>query len=163
MSIKLVVVSDSHGLIAPLSYIKSKHSDADYFIHCGDICLSKSNASGFEVICGNCDDPAQYPCNGKILELAGHRIMVIHGHVLFDSETDVDTAIKKVAESAKRNHCDIAFFGHLHIYCDVFVDGIRVCSPGSIWHNRDGSTPSYMSVQISECVVNITKETYAPY
>lgn len=116
-----------------------------------------------EVICGNCDDPAQYPCNGKILELAGHRIMVIHGHVLFDSETDVDTAIKKVAESAKRNHCDIAFFGHLHIYCDVFVDGIRVCNPGSIWHNRDGFTPSYMSVQISECVVNITKETYAPY
>ena len=81
---KLIVLSDSHGLKQPLAYIRSTYEDADCIIHCGDICLPKEYAKGMIVVAGNCDNPAWYP-NGEIIVLENHRILILHGHVLFSS------------------------------------------------------------------------------
>ena len=47
---KLIVLSDSHGLKQPLAYIRSTYEDADCIIHCGDICLPKEYAKGMIVV-----------------------------------------------------------------------------------------------------------------
>lgn len=156
---KIVVMSDSHGLVAPIAYIKARYPDAEYLIHCGDICLNKNMMHGIVAVCGNCDDPDMYP-NGKIMEVCGHRILIIHGHVLFDSD---HPDIQKVVDCAKRNQCDIAFFGHSHLYCDEVIDGIHVCNPGSLFHNNDCSKPSYMYIELGKDTFSVTRQEYDPF
>lgn len=156
---KLVVVSDSHGLKQPLAYLRNTYPDADCMIHCGDICLPKEFAKGFIVVAGNCDNPSWYP-NGDIIELEGHRILIMHGHVVFSSS---HPNIEAVARVAKRNDCDIAFFGHSHIYCDEIIDGIHVMNPGSISSNRDGTHPCFMLVDLQKDSVQATRVEYNPY
>lgn len=156
---KLVVVSDSHGLKQPLAYLRNTYPDADCMIHCGDICLPKEYAKGFVVVAGNCDNPNWYP-NGDIIELERHRILIMHGHVVFSSS---HPNIEAVARVAKRNDCDIAFFGHSHIYCDEVIDGIHVMNPGSISSNRDGSHPCYMLVDLQKDTIKATRVDYNPY
>ncbi len=156
---KLIVLSDSHGQKAPLNYIRNAYSDVDKIIHCGDICLPKEYARGFEIVAGNCDNPNWYP-NGKIIEIENHRILILHGHVLFSSSFPNPEA---VAKAAKRNDCDIAFFGHSHIYYDGLIDGVHVCNPGSISMNRDGTPPCFMEVEINGRNFQAKRIDYQPY
>ena len=60
---KLIVLSDSHGLKQPLAYIRSTYEDADCIIHCGDICLPKEYAKGMIVVAGNCDNHSHVYCD----------------------------------------------------------------------------------------------------
>lgn len=156
---KLIVLSDSHGLKQPLAYIRSTYEDADCIIHCGDICLPKEYAEGMIVVAGNCDNPAWYP-NGEIIVLENHRILILHGHVLFSSSFVNKDAIVRCA---KRNNCDIVFFGHSHVYCDEIIDGIHLYNPGSITQSRDGSQPSYMIVTLDTNSCEAKRMTYQPY
>ena len=138
---KLIVLSDSHGLKQPLAYIRSTYEDADCIIHCGDICLPKEYAKG-------------------IIVLENHRILILHGHVLFSSSFVNKDAIVRCA---KRNDCDIVFFGHSHVYCDEIIDGIHLYNPGSITQSRDGSQPSYMIVTLDTNSCEAKRMTYQPY
>ena len=54
-TITVILVSDNHGFRKPLEYIKMKHSDADYFFHCGDTELPPYEMEGFAVVQGNND------------------------------------------------------------------------------------------------------------
>ncbi len=155
----LNILSDSHGLKEPLNYIRNTYPNADCIIHCGDICLPKEYAKGFIIVAGNCDNPAWYP-NGEIIQLEGHRILILHGHILFSSSSP---NLDAVARCAKRNDCDIAFFGHSHIYCDTMIQGIHVCNPGSISMSRDGSNPSFMKVHLTQDSFQAERIDYTPY
>lgn len=156
---KMIVLSDSHGLKTPLNYIRNTYADADCIIHCGDICLPKEYAKGFIIVAGNCDNPEWYP-SGEILQFEGHRILVLHGHILFPSSF---ANLEAIARCAKRNDCDIAFFGHSHIYCDEVVNGVHLFNPGSISMNRDGTDPCYMEVTLEKNFVKAKRMTYYPY
>lgn len=156
---KLIVISDSHAMKPPLQYIQEHYRDADLLIHCGDICLPKEYARGFVIVAGNCDNPSWYP-QAEILELEGHRILITHGHVFFSSSRPNPEAI---ARFAKRNDCDIAFFGHSHIYCDETILGVHVMNPGSISANRDGTHPCYMEVELTSNSVQAKRVDYNPY
>lgn len=156
---KIIALSDSHGTKAPLEFIRNKYEDADCIIHCGDICLPKEYAEGFIIVAGNCDNPEWYP-QAEIIELEGHRILITHGSVFFSSSSPNPEAI---ARFAKRNECDIAFFGHSHIYCDETFDHVRVLNPGSIVANRDGTHPSYMEITLDKDNLEVTRKDYNPY
>ena len=78
---KIVVVSDNHGRSEPLEQILELHRDADVFIHCGDSELPPQFLQGYVCVRGNNDFYYEYP-EMKILELEGHRMMIVHGHHL---------------------------------------------------------------------------------
>lgn len=153
---RLVVLSDSHGSREPLKYIREKYGDADLIIHCGDICLPKEFAEGFIQVAGNCDDPSRYPM-AELLQLEGHRILITHGHAFFSGR---NVNYEALARCARRNECDILFFGHSHIYCDQEFEGIRLLNPGSISANRDLTPPSFMIVELSEDSAKVERMEY---
>lgn len=153
---KIVAMSDSHGLREPLEYIQKAHPDADLFIHCGDLCLPKDFAKGFLIVAGNCDDPTKLPL-AEVAHLEGHSILILHGHVAF-SGTNVNLA--GLARIARRNGCDVVFFGHSHIYCDEEYEGVRLLNPGSILANRDMTPPSYMVVDLQKNKITATRKEY---
>ena len=153
---KIVVLSDSHGQREPLKYIRDTYSDADLIIHCGDICLPKEFAEGFIQVAGNCDDPTRYPM-AELIELEGHRILITHGHAFFSGR---NVNYDALARFARRNECDVLFFGHSHIYCDKVHEGVHLLNPGSISFNRDMTSPSYMVVTITEKEVSAERKEY---
>ena len=153
---RLVVLSDSHGSREPLKYIRENYGDADFIIHCGDICLPKEFAEGFIQVAGNCDDPSRYPM-AELLQLEGHRILITHGHTFFSGR---NVNYEALARCARRNECDILFFGHSHIYCDQEFEGIRLLNPGSISANRDMTPPSFMVMDISEDEISVERKEY---
>lgn len=155
---KIVVMSDSHGQREPLRFIRNTYSDADLIIHCGDICLPKEFAEGFIQVAGNCDDPSRYPM-AELIQLEGHRILITHGHAFFSGR---NVNYDALARFAKRNECDVLFFGHSHIYCDMIHEGVHLLNPGSISSNRDMTPPSYMLVTIAKEKVSAERKEYRP-
>ncbi len=153
-SVKIILVSDNHGDAAPLDFVRYKYRDAQYFIHCGDAELPTWMLGGFSIVQGNNDGYKQFP-DRLIMPVGEHQIYICHGHRdMFFGHVDM------LAEKAKENKCDIVFFGHTHIPFDAEIDGIRLVNPGSIWHNRDGSKPSYCIVTLNGKEIKVEKMIY---
>lgn len=152
--IRIVLVSDNHGNRDSLEYVRAAHSDADYFIHCGDCELPDWLLEGFAVVQGNNDNYNQFPSR-RILAIGEHRIYVCHGHRdMFFGHFDM------LADKAKAADCDMVFFGHTHIPFDKTIEGIRILNPGSLWMNRDGSQPSYMLVTLDGPKISVERMNY---
>lgn len=153
-SIKVVIVSDNHGDLDALTYVKEKHSDADYFIHCGDAALPPYLLDGFAVVQGNNDLYNTFP-SFRVLEIGNHRLYVVHGHhdLFFGS-------LSQLKSKADLNHCNIVCFGHTHSYQEIEAEGVLFLNPGSIHHNRDGTKPSYMIVTFHDDDIKVQRMTY---
>lgn len=145
--VRIVLVSDNHGDRKALKYLRETYADYDYFIHLGDSSLPLEAMEGFICICGNHDlrYHEQVP-EYRIFEFCGHRIYACHGHKDFLSYFHYEPMVMH----AKKHGCDTVFFGHVHTYHDTILDGVRLLNPGSIWHNRDGSSPTYMLITVTE-------------
>lgn len=139
---EIILVSDNHGDRKALEYLMNTYPITDYFIHCGDSEMHPYELNGFVSVQGNNDFFEAYP-NEKVITIGEHNILVVHGHrhMIFGQP-------QMLANYASKKGCDLAFFGHSHIPQDITVNGVRCLNPGSIWHNRDGSKPSYMVVHL---------------
>lgn len=150
----IILVSDNHGELSGLQYLKEKYRSADYFFHCGDAELPNYLLDGFLVVQGNNDIWQQFPMN-KIVEIGEHRIYICHGHRdLFYGRFEM------LADKCRDLGCDIGCFGHSHVPFDKKVKGVRLLNPGSIWRNRDGSAPSYMIVTLKGKDIEVQRMTY---
>ncbi|MBQ9327638.1 MAG: metallophosphoesterase [Solobacterium sp.] len=139
--IKIVAVSDNHSLMDLIPVIPMEFPNADYFLHCGDSREPVRRYGPYAQVRGN-NDFYNVP-EQRILELGEHRIFMTHGtRLVYIGSYDY------LAEAARKNDCDIALFGHTHVYCDEMIDGVRCLNPGSLWHNRDGSEPSFMVIEL---------------
>ncbi len=144
---QIVLCSDTHGMTKELSALRVTWPDADLFVHCGDSDLREEQMEGFVCVKGNHD---YYP-NGmipdhRIIEVLGHRIYVCHGHL----DILIYFHFDSLARHAREHGCDIAFFGHMHIYQDFTEGGVRMLNPGSMSHSRDASRRSYMKVTLTK-------------
>lgn len=149
---RIIVVSDTHGLYSRLHAVIMRNPDADAFIHLGDgeaeCDLLLRNfpeiAPRFHHVKGNCDYGSQAPIFKTLDAAHGHRIFATHGHrygVNFDLGTLITTA--------KENGCDIVLYGHTHVQKSVYEDGIYILNPGSASCPRDGRPASYGFVDIT--------------
>ena len=152
--IEIVLCSDNHGFRQPLEYLKQTYPADDYFLHCGDTEMHPYEMEGFAVVQGNNDFFNAYP-KQRIIQIGEHQILMVHGHMdLFLNHYDM------LAKKAKNLGCDIACFGHTHIYHDSVINGVRMLNPGSIWRNRDGSDPSYMLIHLDGKNIDVKRMTY---
>ncbi len=147
---QIIIVSDNHGHDVPLRQIKAKYPNVRAILHCGDSEQNLEQLDGFYNVRGN-NDFADLPQN-VVVDIDGLRIYMTHGHRLFSL-----TKNDQLAHLAKKNNCQIACYGHTHVFDHRIVDQINIINPGSLWHSRDGGRPSYAVVDIENGQINVIK------
>ncbi len=128
---KILVISDTHGQIN--NPIKILHDDKSitHVIHLGDT-VADAHAlqhifydKSFCKIRGN-NDWREQVNDSALLSLCGHNIFAAHGHIF-----GVKTGYSSLAGHAKSLGCDLALFGHTHIYADETINGVRCINPSN--------------------------------
>lgn len=144
---KVLFVSDSHGLTAELEQLVEKHRDEiDFFIHCGDSELDPDHPAlqNYVVVGGNCDFDERF--SEDIVKKVGNKtIFITHGH-----KYSVKSSLMRLAYKAREANADIACFGHSHILGAEMVQGILFINPGSIRLPRGRKEKTYVIVEIVE-------------
>lgn len=134
---KIVLASDNHNDRLALMRIAYSNNDADYYWHLGDSQeMDASLIAPFMSVRGNCDHDRSLPLE-RVVEIAGHRLLLMHGHTCFTG------TLASLASRAKKQDCDILLFGHTHVFTDEEILGVRCINPGSCTAPRDGDKPSY--------------------
>ncbi|MBO4459297.1 MAG: metallophosphoesterase [Clostridiales bacterium] len=142
---RILVCSDIHRCLKDFELTleaAAKEGPIDKILIAGDLelppdkvsetiynCKAFSKTPDIYMVKGNCDD---YNCGLKD-ELVidgipgGHKIFLVHGH-----RYQVKSDLMILAMMAKTKGCDIAVFGHTHIYCDKTAMGVRLLNPGAV-------------------------------
>jgi len=153
---KLLVVSDSHGLTSELVDLKKEYQHkVDAMIHCGDSELpaDSDEMQGFMSVRGNCDYDRSYPLD--ITEnIKGNTIFVTHGH-----HYNVKMTLMNLSYKAKEVGADFVFFGHSHALGAEIIDGTLFLNPGSIFMPRGRLEKTYAIIEKVEN--QITTKFYA--
>ena len=148
---KIGLVSDSHGDTMALDLmLKTQEARlAECWLHAGDFVrdaeyLEMVSEKKVYKVAGNGDWPYSKAPDDMIVELAGHKIFLTHGHehgVRYDTEL--------LEENAVNMGADIAVYGHTHI-ADITTGrrGVAICNPGSIARPRDDSYGSFMLLEL---------------
>ncbi len=149
---KILVISDSHGEDRNVAAALDREWPIDALMHLGDLQEDEDEfaeiLAGEEcpiyLVKGNCDYFASYPPS-RIIELAGHRILMAHGHGYY-----VNFGTRDLAADALANDCDIAMYGHTHRpEIDDSDPGLLILNPGSIsFPRQQGRLPSYMVLEL---------------
>ncbi len=153
--IRIVLASDNHQDMDSIRKILKAEPQADYYLHCGDSCLTKDEMRPFISVRGNNDYNGDFE-KLRTVKIGDHNILLIHGHheIYYDS-------FETLAGIARNHDCDIVFFGHTHRYTDITYDGIRMINPGSTYYNRDLSKPCYAVVTIDGEKITAEKKEIA--
>lgn len=142
---KVVIVSDSHGLTKELDLLKRVYSDADVFIHCGDSELDVHHPSitGFHTVRGNCDWKDDFP-EELVLTKDHATFYIAHGHLL-----NVKSSLTEIKYRAFEKQANIACFGHSHLVGAELIDGKLFLNPGSIRLPRGRKEPTYLLLTLN--------------
>ena len=136
---KIGIVSDSHGDTHAIDAMLARPEvqGVECWLHAGDVApdaeyLAMLTQRRVYKVAGNCDWPSSRVPDTEVISLAGHRILLAHGHT-FGVQYDTDLFLRQAAGE----ECDIAVYGHTH--CAEFLPGvITLINPGSIARPRDG-------------------------
>lgn len=141
---KLLIVSDSHGMHAELKQLKEKYENSvDAMIHCGDseLMASDDEISGFLIVRGNCDFDRHFPLDIKE-QIDGNHIFVTHGH-----HYNVKMTLMNLLYKAKEVNANFVFFGHSHMLGAEMINGILFLNPGSFLMPRGRKEKTYAIVE----------------
>ena len=139
--LKICLISDNHGVMTSIKKILSDNPMCDYYFHLGDSNMTDKDLEPFISVQGNCDY-FDFP-KQRIIEIGNHRILLIHGN-------GYTWSMNIFVDKAKNEKVDTVFFGHTHIFMDDYYNGIRFINPGSIYNNRDLTSPCYAIVTIDD-------------
>ena len=147
---RIGIVSDSHGDVRVFNDMLDVPgaAEAELWLHAGDFAPDADDLellSGRRVVrvLGNCDLFVDGVYDETVVEVAGHRIFLTHGHLF---NVRFDTAM--LAEAARTTGADIAVYGHTHIALVEHGD-VTVLNPGSIARPRDEQCGSFMLVDLN--------------
>ncbi|MBD5130686.1 MAG: metallophosphoesterase [Ruminococcaceae bacterium] len=145
---KILVVSDTHRNYNVLEGIIG-NDPADMLIHLGDGEREFEDVSNvfpqfpMVYVGGNCDYGTHKTLH--IVKAEGHNILCCHGHTL-----GVRAGTGLLVSAAVQNGCDIALYGHTHLYKTEVVNGVHVMNPGSPSEPRGGNKPSYGVIELAD-------------
>lgn len=147
---KILICSDTHRVNDNFYKVLEEVSPIDMVIHCGDAegteCEMEAVAGcDFEVVSGNNDFFTILP-KERVLDIAGNKILVTHGHYY-----RVSAGYERLAEEAAARGCNMAFFGHTHLPYMGEVNGVFLVNPGSLTYPRQyGRVPTYVIMEVDE-------------
>lgn len=141
------VLSDSHGDVGRAEQAVKAMGAVDLVIHAGDFyqdALHLRDELGIEVkvVVGNCDRCVPGP-HEELLELAGHRIYLTHGHLY-----SVKQGLIRLAYRAREVEAEMVIFGHTHVPQNEEADGIHYLNPGSVAWPRIPGQFTYALVRL---------------
>ena len=145
---KIIVVSDNHKNYLIIQKILSDNPDADYYFHLGDSEMDEDELRPFACVRGNVDDDYSVKSE-RIIDVGKHSIYLCHGHAFSGDEN-------LIAKYAKQIGCDIALYGHTHIFLDKNINGIRVINPGSCSRSKDDGN-SYVILTINDDDIDVKR------
>lgn len=143
---QILIISDTHGLVSPLTDIFEQHPNISTIIHCGDSELMNFDPilKNVHVVRGNCDYDRTLP-NELLVKVGDHSIYVTHGHLY-----GVKTSLDKLHSKAKEMNADIAVYGHSHIAKANQVDDVLLVNPGSIAYPRGRKEKTYAIITLDD-------------
>ena len=128
---KILVLSDSHGMLAPMEQAVSATSP-DVIVHLGDY---HRDAAALEdrfpdiplvSVPGNCDFPGGDEPLTRVLQWEGVRVLITHGH-----RYGVKGGLLKLELAAREAEAQLALFGHTHRALCEDVGDLWLLNPGS--------------------------------
>jgi len=161
--VKILVFSDTHGVLDHAIWAINENSDADYVIHLGDfygdfehikylylnneLNLIKKDVKFIGVI-GNTDDRNEGD-EEKIVEINNHKLLLTHGH-----KYGVKMRDDKIFYRGKELGVSAVLFGHTHVCRNVKFEDLLLLNPGSLSLPKGGRGPSYMVINIDKSTVS---------
>lgn len=150
---RILVLSDSHGCVDNLRRCVEL-AQPQHILHLGD-CVRDAEALArdypaipLEGVPGNCDwgDMSQPE---RLLELGGHRILMMHGHT-----RGVKYSLLNATLAARECGAEVLLFGHTHVPLVDFDGTLHTLNPGA---SGERTHPSYGVITIApgklECAV----------
>lgn len=139
-----IIVSDNHNESGILFEVLNHYDQVDIALHLGDseFQYDDTELSLYHRVKGNCDFYPEFP-NENIVTDEGLRAFYTHGHLY-----SVNTTRQLLAEKAKEENCQLAFYGHTHIARYEEIAGIHVINPGSISQSRSATEESYAELLV---------------
>ena len=141
---KVLIVSDTHGMDENLEKVVKKESPIDALIHCGDGeghegYISAMAGCDIYMVRGNNDFFSDLSRELEF-ELDGNKIFLTHGH---NYGVSMDT--EYITDEGRARKADIVMYGHTHKPSIIQEDDITVLNPGSLSYPRqEGRRPSYI-------------------
>ncbi|MGJ9457124.1 metallophosphoesterase family protein [Oceanobacillus sp. CF4.6] len=151
---KVLILSDSHGLMDEVSVIKERHQIKS-MIHCGDseLDLDAQELEGFYKVAGNCDFDTRYP-DEQTIKLDGTTFYITHGHL-----HNVKSNLMGLSYRAEEEKAQVICFGHTHIAGVEQVDKQLFINPGSIRQPRNRTEKTY-AIMEWDTLASITVNFY---
>lgn len=152
---RIGIISDSHGNSLAIDQAIAKAGQIDVWLHVGDYIQDAeymAMVTDKEVInvAGNCDWPQRTVPEERLVELAGHKIFLAHGHVY-----GVKRGSQALAQAALSQGADIAVYGHSHVAEHTQMGNCLVLNPGSVANPRDGQGQSFMVLVLDKGDVKV--------
>lgn len=147
---KIIVVSDTHGMYRNLEIMIEREKPFDLMIHLGDIEDGEDYIRALvdcdvKIVGGNNDFFTGLPVEMEF-EVEGTKVYIAHGHIHY-----VYRGLGIFKEEARRRGVDVAMYGHLHEPTMEEWEGITILSPGSIALPRQlGRHPSYIVMNVEQ-------------
>ncbi len=129
---KILVVSDSHGMTKKLSEIVRRQTKAEVVLFLGDGESDFDHVKAefpekmFIGVRGN-NDWCSSLKNTEVISIEGVRIFMTHGHTYH-----VKYGLSELKMSARSAKADILLYGHTHDPYTEYDDGLYIMNPGAV-------------------------------
>lgn len=147
---RIMIVSDTHSKCYGFDAAILKEGNIDMLIHCGDVendedYIRASVDCPVCMVAGNNDFFSNLNMEVQT-EIAGHNVLVTHGHYY-----RVSLGTDMIKEEARARGCDIVMFGHIHRPVLEIEDDITVINPGSLTYPRQSDhRRTYMMMYVDD-------------
>lgn len=147
---KVIIMSDTHHKLSAAIKCMKNVGKVDRIIHLGDHVRDAQDLQAIfdqsiDYVAGNCDFYESEAPTYRIIDLAGKKFLITHGHD-FHVKYGLETLRRYVIE----NKLDGAFYGHTHCRYLGYEGEAIILNPGSISQPRDGGQPSFALLEIEE-------------
>lgn len=146
---KILVAADTHKNFEVLDVCVKNNLDADIIIHLGDgehefNDIRKMYPEKAMIYVKGNTDFGNYE-ETHVAKIGGYKIFCCHGHTM-----GVHDGLERLVSVAKENGCNIALYGHTHLYKTELIDGVYVMNPGSLDSPRNHNKPTFGVIELSE-------------
>lgn len=136
-SVCIGIISDTHGNRRAFERALEAIGPMDLMIHAGDfandaIVMSEIYEIPVQTVAGNCDFFGAQD-EARLFEIAGHTILLVHGH-----RQHVKSGLEELYELGCANQADICVFGHTHYHEIEWRGSLVMLNPGSPSQPRGG-------------------------